>query len=62
MDYETKATQYAEKYGIINYEVDGNNMAYNESFPAERVIYTVRVDLDTMREVRTGHDVNELTK
>lgn len=53
MTYEEKATQYAEKHGIVRYETDGNIMAYKESFPVEGTTYAVTVNLDTMKETRT---------
>ncbi|MCC2248926.1 hypothetical protein JUJ52_03005 [Virgibacillus sp. AGTR] len=52
MNYENKGMQYAEKHGIVGYEVNGNIMTYKESFPTEGDTYTVSVDLDTMKETR----------
>lgn len=50
--YEEKALLYAEKYGIVDYEVKGNQMIYFESFPLENTIYKAVVNLDTMQEKR----------
>jgi hypothetical protein len=47
--YELKALLFAEKYGIIDYKVEGNKMTYEEYFYNEgRFLHTV--DLDTMKE------------
>lgn len=56
MDYEEKAIQFAEKYGIIDYSVTGNVMTYTESFLLEAKTYEARVDLDTMKETRTAKE------
>ena len=50
IDYEQKALLYAEKYGIIDYEVNGNIMTYIEVFGNEK--YLCRVNLDEMVETR----------
>jgi hypothetical protein len=51
MNYEHKATLYAEKHGIVDFEIKGKIMIYKESFPTEGV-YEARVDLTTMKEKR----------
>lgn len=53
--YETLALLYAEKYGIISYEVEGNIMSYKEEFPkgnGKYEAYSVKVDLDSNKETR----------
>jgi hypothetical protein len=43
--YELKALLYAEKYGIIEYIVEGNVMTYEESYTNEgRFVH--KVDLE----------------
>lgn len=51
--YELSALRYAEKYGIIEYHMEGRNMVYYTSWPMERVTYRAVVNLDKMRERRT---------
>lgn len=51
MDYEQKALLYAEKYGIIDYKVDGCTMTY-EVYYSVNEVYMCTVDLITMKEVR----------
>lgn len=54
--YEQKALLYAERYGIIEYEVEENKMTYSEKFyegNAKYVTYNAELDLDTMREKRS---------
>ena len=55
--YTQKALEYAEKYGIITYKVDGKYLIYNQNYNANefkgkwtRKPHTMqrRVDLDTM--------------
>ena len=57
MNYEDKATQYAEQHGIIEYTVSGNKMVYYANYPAylseQRRTYKIVVNLDTMKETRT---------
>lgn len=48
---EEKALLYAEKYGIIDYEVKGSLMTYTESYPTEGK-FLCKVDLNTMKEAR----------
>ncbi|WP_341323431.1 hypothetical protein NSQ62_08125 [Solibacillus sp. FSL H8-0523] len=50
-NYESKALQYAEKYGIIEYTVRNNLMTYIEVLAIEG-IYKATVNLDTMEETR----------
>lgn len=52
---ENKALIYAEKYGIIDYRVEGKYMYWSESFPNEGNFYHV-LNLETMDE-----KVTELT-
>ena len=49
---EQKALLYAEKYGIIEYHVEGNKMIYYSSFPLEHRTIEAVVNLDTMTEKR----------
>ena len=53
MNYEERATEYIEKYGIVTYEINGNILSYEEVFPMEGNTYAVTVNLDTMKETRT---------
>jgi hypothetical protein len=48
--YEHKALLYAEKYGIIDYVVDGDKMVYYEVWGKDK--YECTVDLDVMKEAR----------
>lgn len=52
-DYEHLALLYAEKYGIIEYYVKGNEMIYYTSFPQEHNTYKAVVNLDLSKEKRT---------
>jgi hypothetical protein len=52
-NYNDRALLYSEKYGIVNYRVNKNNMIYYESFQLERNTYKCIVNLDTMKEQRT---------
>lgn len=51
---EKRAIEYAEKYGIIDYEVKGNQMIYYANYPEYLYVpkHTIKVtvDLDTGRE------------
>lgn len=51
MSYDDLALAYAEKYGIVEYDVRKNIMVYNVSYPAYLNVprYTVqhRINLDT---------------
>lgn len=56
-DYENKALQFAETYGIIDYKVKGNKMIFYQTFHTDctltkKVKYKVIVDLKTMVETR----------
>ena len=57
MNYEDKATQYAEQHGIIEYTVSGNKMVYYANYPAylsePRKTYKIMVNLNSMNETRT---------
>ena len=53
MDFDEKALIYAEKYGIVDYEINANIMTYTETFPLEGSTYTVNVNLITMEEKRS---------
>lgn len=48
--YEFRALRYAEKYGIIDYEVVGDRMKYTETYKNEGT-FTHIIDLDLMKEV-----------
>lgn len=45
--YEQKALLYAEKYGIVTYDVENNFMIWIEKFPIEGS-YRYILNLDTM--------------
>ncbi|HLO11544.1 MAG TPA: hypothetical protein VK190_04745 [Pseudoneobacillus sp.] len=49
--YERQALMYAERYGIVEYEVKGAKMIYNEIFRNEPS-YEVTINLDTFQELR----------
>jgi len=51
--YSEMALRYAEKYGIIEYKVKGNEMIYYSSFPIEHSTIRANVNLDTNKEIRT---------
>lgn len=53
MDHDENALIYAEKHGIIDYEINANVMTYTETFPLENGTYTVSVNLITMEEKRS---------
>lgn len=48
-----KAIRYAEKYGVVEFHMSGENMIYYSSFPMEKTTYKCVVDLETMSEKRT---------
>lgn len=50
MTYFEKAIEYAEKYGIIEFDVKGNEMTYNERHGNK--VYCCVVYLDCMMEER----------
>lgn len=50
--HELNALRYAERHGIIDYTVEGNEMKYYENFPVERSTYKCVVNLDTLKESR----------
>lgn len=55
VNYEQQALLYAEKYGIIDYQVHGNTMIYYEMVndgADEYSVYKAEVNLDTMKEKR----------
>lgn len=51
-----RATEYAEKYGILDYTIKGNRMIYYANYPEylnePRKTYKVIVRLNTMKEER----------
>ena len=51
MNNNKKALLYAEKYGIIDYEIIDGIMVYKETFSIEGT-YLCEVDLNTMKETR----------
>lgn len=50
-DFDAKALEYAERYGVIDYEVTDSVMTYFEVYPTEGTFKAV-VDLSTMIEKR----------
>lgn len=51
--WEEKALLFAEKYGIVEYDVIGDKMIYFERFlEGEWITYKATVDLKTMKETR----------
>lgn len=52
MDYKNKALKYAEKYGIIDYEIKENLMIYYVNYSLENRKYKCTVNLNTMKETR----------
>lgn len=55
-EMKEKADMYAEKYGIVYYDVCGKFMTYYTSYPSERCTYKCVVQLDNMLEIRTALD------
>lgn len=58
--YQTHAERallYAERYGIIEYEVKDNKMIYYEAYPFKSTTYKCTVNLNTMNETR--REINE---
>ncbi len=51
-NYEEKALLFAEKYGVIEYEVQGNTMVYYQTYTLENRTIKATVNLDTMEETR----------
>ncbi len=58
MNYNQAALFYAEKQGIIEYEVINNIMVYYDSFILENATYKVIVNLNTLKETRSKKDEN----
>lgn len=50
-DYELEALLFAEKYGIIEYEVEDHMMKYYESYPNEGT-YLHQRNLETSKSLR----------
>lgn len=50
---ETKAIQFAEEYGIIEYTIKGDKMIFYKTYPRERRTFKSVVDLNTMKETKT---------
>lgn len=50
INYDDAALGYAEKWGIIEYDVEGNTFIYKEKFIGEGT-YNVTVDLNTGYEI-----------
>ena len=54
-DYEQKALEYAERYGIVDYKVKGNTMIYYVRHPKylSNAAYTVKhtVYLESCKEI-----------
>lgn len=51
-NYKNKALRYAERHGVIEYHVDGEQMVYYTSFPREHMTYKAVVNLTAMKEIR----------
>lgn len=59
VNYESKEREYADRRGIIFYEVKGNIMTYEEQFKDSRTsygLYNAEVNLDTgvITQVKVG--------
>lgn len=55
VNYEHKASLYAEKHGIVEYDVNNNKMNYYEIVDEGRdelSVYNATVNLNTMKEKR----------
>ena len=59
--YPRRALEYAETYGIIDYEISGNKMIFYQNYSddvhpvsGKRISYTMKriVDLDIMRIIK----------
>lgn len=50
---EQKALEFSEKYGILDYTVEGHLMTWIESYPTEGD-YQAVLDLNTMQEIYRG--------
>ena len=57
MCLETKAIEYCEKHGVIDYKITPTQLIYYTNYPAylyeKRKTYKVTLDLYTMEEKRT---------
>ena len=57
MSLETKAIEYCEKHGVIDYKITPTKLIYYTNYPAylyeKRKTYKVTLDLYTMEEKRT---------
>lgn len=57
MSSQSKAIQYCEKYGVIDYKITPTQLIYYANYPAylydKRRTYKVTIDLSTMQEKRT---------
>ena len=51
--YEHLALLFCEKYGIIEYKVEGNKLVFYSTYTYERRTFKSVVDLDTMKETKT---------
>lgn len=51
-NYNEIALLYAERYGVIDYEVIGNKMKYEKKYIVEGLIAKTTVNLDSMVETR----------
>lgn len=53
IDFEAKALEFAEKYGIVEYSVNEDKMKYREKFFENKwITFSCIVDLNTMEETR----------
>lgn len=55
--YNKRAIVYCEKFGIVEYRINGNTLVYNQSYPAcscqSRYTVQHKINLDTMEETVT---------
>ena len=50
MNNKSKALEYAERYGVIEYKVVGNRMIFVTNYPQEHNTYRVTVFLQTCND------------
>lgn len=65
-EYEFRALRYAEHYGIIEYETNGNTMRYTESYQDEgrwkTNIFEVNLDNFTCVKVDFENEIEKYSK
>lgn len=54
MTNEELAIKYAERFGIVEYEVKGTTMVYYTNY-SDKVTYKVTVDLNKQDEIERKH-------